>query len=112
MVIRACLLSVAVVGHSALGAAAFCPTPMLPWGIEFPDPPALEPPAPLCMSSYKSSGHHDCGEWEIKAYEAQLSLHYQLYLEEVEEFLEDARSLAEQAQHYSACSLRESVPPR
>ena len=59
-----------------------------------------KPGVPFCLSSYRYTGEHDCGQWELDRYFQEVNDYIgdlEDYVAEANEFAADVRAFAEEA---------------
>lgn len=89
-------------GLAPSGAWAYCSEPSM-WD--------SAPSAPYCLSDYKYSGSHSCGEWEIDRYIADINSYIRelsSYAEEARSFGNSAISFANSAIEYAECEANDA----
>ncbi|MES2580384.1 MAG: hypothetical protein V4552_07530 [Pseudomonadota bacterium] len=79
-------------------AYAACETP------NAPDAPSAKPSLPICMSSYKSTGKHDCSSTEAENYIDTINK----YMKKLNTYAADAITYANAAQQFAKCSAEEA----
>ncbi|WP_020166705.1 MULTISPECIES: hypothetical protein [Methylotenera] len=83
---------------SVSAAYAACSVPTAP------DAPSEKPSLPICMSSYKSTGKHDCSNTEAENYIDQINK----YMKKLSAYAADAITYANDVQEYAKCSAEEA----
>jgi exo-beta-1,3-glucanase (GH17 family) len=78
--------------------AAACETP------NAPDAPSAKPSLPICMSSYKSTGKHDCSSTEAENYIDAINK----YMKKLNTYAADAITYANAVQQFAKCSAEEA----
>lgn len=103
------LLSTALLLSMSSATLAYCSEPSA--SISLPDAPSYSRPSvPYCLSNFRFSGEHTCGEWEINAYQRSVNQYIgelQEYMDEAASAARDAANYAEEAAEYARCEAEE-----